>query len=78
MLRRQVGRRLRVWRKQQGFTLRQLAGDMGISKSTISRIEKGEHGLNDGLLEMLATTMGTSIPSLCGGSDGPALVVGQK
>jgi transcriptional regulator with XRE-family HTH domain len=38
--------RLRMWRTEQGFSLDELADLTGLSKSMLSRLERGERGLS--------------------------------
>ncbi|HMJ02030.1 MAG TPA: helix-turn-helix transcriptional regulator [Conexibacter sp.] len=49
-----VGRRLREERERCGYRLEAAAGELGIDKSVLSRIEHGERGLDSVLLRRTA------------------------
>lgn len=42
----QLGRELKSWREKAGLTLEQAGGDLDISKSTLSRLEKGQGAIH--------------------------------
>jgi transcriptional regulator with XRE-family HTH domain len=42
----QLGRELKAWREKAGLTLEQAGGDLDISKSTLSRLEKGQGAIH--------------------------------
>ncbi|MGK3205530.1 helix-turn-helix domain-containing protein [Amycolatopsis sp. MEPSY49] len=42
----QLGRELKAWREKAGLTLEQAGGDLDISKSTLSRMEKGQGAIH--------------------------------
>lgn len=42
----QLGRELRQWRDRAGLTLDQAGGDLDMSKSTLSRLEKGQGAIH--------------------------------
>ncbi len=48
-----MGRRVRYWRDKRDLTIIQLAEKLEISKSTVSRIERGEQTLKPKQLDML-------------------------
>ncbi|MBV9220648.1 MAG: helix-turn-helix transcriptional regulator [Methylobacteriaceae bacterium] len=45
---------LREWRQHRGYTLEQLAGMIGTTHATLSRIERGQLPYNQGFLERAA------------------------
>ena len=57
LLRYRIGKELRTIRKQCGYTQHQLAAIMGISRSTVSKIENGEFAVSLDYLELLAAYM---------------------
>jgi transcriptional regulator with XRE-family HTH domain len=61
-----VGPRLRVLRRQRGFTLAELAAATGISESTLSRLESGGRRPTLELLLPLARTYGVPLDDLVG------------
>lgn len=61
-----VGPRLRVLRRQRGFTLAGLAAATGISESTLSRLESGGRRPALELLLPLARTYGVPLDDLVG------------
>jgi transcriptional regulator with XRE-family HTH domain len=61
-----VGPRLRRVREQRGFTLTQAAGQTGISKSTLSRLENGQRRPSLELLLPLAQAYRVPIDELVG------------
>ena len=42
----QIGENLATWRKLMGLTSQQVADRAGISRSTVSRLENGDHSVN--------------------------------
>ncbi|HEY3464107.1 MAG TPA: helix-turn-helix transcriptional regulator, partial [Amycolatopsis sp.] len=42
----QLGRELKAWREKAGLTLEQAGGDLDMSKSTLSRLEKGQGAIH--------------------------------
>lgn len=61
---RSVGRRIRLARLSQELTQDELATATGISRSFISLIEKGTHGVDVVRLYRLAAVLGTPLPEL--------------
>ena len=57
---------IRVWeaRKQKGYTLIQLEGITGISKSTLNNIENGKTSPTLSQLESIASALGVRITDL--------------
>jgi transcriptional regulator with XRE-family HTH domain len=51
---------LRTLRETQGRSLRLVAEDLGVAPSQLSRIERGQRGLGDGLPEKIAQYYGVS------------------
>jgi len=45
---------LREWRKHRGFTLEQVAAEVGTTHATLSRIERGKISYTQPMLEALA------------------------
>lgn len=71
-----VGRRLRSLRHAAGKTLDQVAGDIGITASTLSTLERTSQGVGFKTLHDLADYYGTTVSRLSGEETGevPALV----
>ncbi|MGH3917329.1 MAG: helix-turn-helix domain-containing protein [Pseudonocardiaceae bacterium] len=62
-----IGERLRMIRKRRGLGLTVAAGLAGISKPSLSMLERGERGFNRrGLIEDLAAAVGCSVTDLTG------------
>ena len=61
---RSVGKRIRLARLSQELTQEQLAAATGISRSFISLIEKGTHGIDVVRLYRLAAVLGRPLPEL--------------
>ena len=55
---------IREWRKSKRLSLATLAGRIGVSHATLSRIERGKQDYNQTLLELLAEEFGTDPVSL--------------
>jgi len=55
---------IRQWRKSKNLTLETVAGRLGVSHATLSRIETGKQDYNQTLLELLAEEFGTDPVSL--------------
>jgi transcriptional regulator with XRE-family HTH domain len=53
-----VGRLLRHFRETGGFTLDDVAEEVGCSRNTIGRVERGERDDHDGLTARLAFVLG--------------------
>lgn len=67
-----VGARVRELRKAQGRSLREVAGDVGISVSYLSQIERGVSRLPIGVLKTIADVLGVHINwFFYSGADGP-------
>ena len=49
---------LRSLRREQGRTLRSAAADIGVAPSQLSRLERGQRALTEGMPERLATYYG--------------------
>jgi transcriptional regulator with XRE-family HTH domain len=45
---------LKEWRKERGLSAEKLAASLGVVKSTVTRIEKGERPYNQDLIEQAA------------------------
>ena len=56
-----LGQRIRAIRRARGFTLVQLAGATGMSRTTISAIECGQRKLRISQLTAIADALGTDI-----------------
>lgn len=56
-----VGQRLRTFRERQGWSLRVLAEQCGLSINAISRIERGENSPTVSSLQRLASALGVPI-----------------
>jgi transcriptional regulator with XRE-family HTH domain len=52
-----VGRRIREERERLGRRLEEVAGAVGVSESYLSRIERGERGLDSLVLRRIATDL---------------------
>jgi transcriptional regulator with XRE-family HTH domain len=59
-----VGKRLRQIRREQGLSLRELAGRIGKSESYLSRVERGQLDLTLSLLKTIADQLGRPILGL--------------
>ncbi len=57
----QVGRRIREERERLGKKLEDVAGAIGVSGSYLSRIERGERGLDSLVLRKVATELQVSM-----------------
>ena len=60
-LRQRVGRSLRKLREEKGYSQQELAVQMGISRSPISKIEKGQFNLSVDYLERFSNNLGFEI-----------------
>ena len=67
-----IGGRLRTLRKEQGWTLKTLAGRCGVSTNTVWRWEQDKQTPTVSLLQKLAETLRTSESFLTGRSGDPA------
>ena len=56
-----LGQRIRAIRRARGFTLVQLAGATGMSRTTLSAIECGQRKLRISQLTAIADALGTDI-----------------
>lgn len=61
---RSLSRRLKALRTQRGWSLDQLAGDSGVSRATLSRLENAEVSATAQVLGKLAAAYGLSISRL--------------
>lgn len=61
VLRYKIGQELKNIRKQRGYTQEQLASMMGISRSTISKIENGQLNLSIDYLERFSLKLGFTV-----------------
>lgn len=59
-----LGARVRELRKAQGWTLEQAAGQAGLARSTLSKIENGQMSPTYDALKKLATGLEISVPQL--------------
>lgn len=59
-----LGERVRELRKARGWTLEQAAQQVGLARSTLSKIENGQMSPTFEAVRKLATGMGISIPQL--------------
>jgi len=57
----QVGRRIREERERLGKRLEEVAGAIGVSETYLSRIERGERGLDSLVLRRIATELQVSM-----------------
>lgn len=64
-----VAERIRTLRRQRGLTLQNLAERAGVSKSMISKVERGEASPSAGTMSRLAEGLGVSISTLVGEND---------
>ncbi len=55
------GKRLRDWRKEQGYPLKHIAQDLGVSVSVVSQWERGLRFPSARNLDRLADYMGMSV-----------------
>lgn len=61
-----IARRLDNLRAERGYSLEALAGRSGVSRSMISKIERGEVSATAATLSRLATGLGVPLPDLLG------------
>lgn len=61
-----IGRNVRTFRKQNGFTQEELAGRIGVTYQAVSKWENGTTAPDISLLPELAAVLGTSIDALLG------------
>jgi transcriptional regulator with XRE-family HTH domain len=59
-----LGQRVRELRKQKGWTLEQAAGQAGLARSTLSKIENGQMSPTYEALKKLADGLAISVPQL--------------
>lgn len=59
-----LGARVRALRKARGWTLEQAAGQAGLARSTLSKIENGQMSPTYAALKKLAEGLGISVPQL--------------
>lgn len=55
---------LRAWRLREGYTLADLSGLSGISRSMLSRVERGERRLSPAKKVTLARSVGVTVAAL--------------
>ena len=55
---------LRTWRSERGYSLADLAGLSGISRSMLSRVERGQRRLSPAKRVALARSVGASVDTL--------------
>ncbi|MGO6908787.1 helix-turn-helix domain-containing protein, partial [Rhizobium ruizarguesonis] len=67
------GRKLRSLRHASGKTLDQVAGDIGVSSSTLSTLERTSQGVSFKTLHDLAEYYGTTVSRLSGEESGDVL-----
>lgn len=66
---REIGQRVRALRTDRGFTQRQLAASVGLSRASITNIEAGRQGdIGVLLASRLATVLGVALADLTGPS----------
>ena len=65
MDRKEIGRKIRVLRKELGLTMLELGRRAGLSQSQISRVENGRQGFRSGTLTRLAGALGVPALRLC-------------
>jgi transcriptional regulator with XRE-family HTH domain len=70
-----IARRLRELRDARGFSLDALADRSGVSRSTISLIERGQSSPTATVLDKLAAGLGATLASLFEEADKPAVPV---
>ena len=61
-----VGRKLRLARKRNGFSLRELAAKLGLSNTTLLRYEAGEIAVGAPVLRAICQTLHTDANRLLG------------
>jgi len=66
-MRKEVGKRLRIFRDTKELTQQDLAGSLGITRLTVTRYELGQLSLGAESLERLATVYGLNITWLLTG-----------
>lgn len=57
---RQIGAKIAYYRKIRDITQEQLAAKVSVSRSTVSRIERGDYNLSVRLLFRIASALGVS------------------
>lgn len=72
--RRQVGKRIRVWRVLHDRSQDQLAADAGVTRNFVSAIERGAQGLDAVRLRRLAAVMGMGLGELLADAEPPDAV----
>ena len=66
---RALGKRVRILRLTRELTQDELAAASGMSRSFVSLIEKGAHGVDVVRLLRLAAALDVELPELLGGTD---------
>lgn len=64
-----IGRQVRVFRKQRGWTIAQFAGEMRVSEGMISKIENGQVSPSLSMLQLLSNTLSVPLTALFQGFD---------
>lgn len=59
-----IGPAVRMLRKKSRMTLEQLAHDVGYDQGNLSKFERGIQDTDDGMIERLATALGTTVQEL--------------
>jgi transcriptional regulator with XRE-family HTH domain len=62
----EIGKRIKSFRIQKGFTLEQLAGQTGFTKGYLSKVEKSEKSPPVSTLGIIARVLGVTISTLLG------------
>lgn len=60
-LRQVIGKTIKKLREEKGYSQQELAAQMGISRSTISKIENGQFNLSVDYLERFSMNLGFSL-----------------
>ncbi|WP_149740118.1 cupin domain-containing protein [Rhizobium sp. RU20A] len=61
-----IGRKLRALRHARGLTLEQMAGDIGVTASVLSTLERTSQGVSFAVLHAIAAFFDTTVSSLSG------------
>ena len=67
----EIGRRIRVLRKERGLTQGELGAVVGLMRSSMSNVEAGRQRIPLHALIALAQCLGTDLQTLCGEKDMP-------
>ena len=62
----EIGKRIRKYRKDTGLTQAGLAQKAGTESNTIARLERGEHRASTSTLQKLARALGVKVSDILG------------